>query len=165
LKTLALAKINMKIRMRKKAFSLIEVLIGLVIMQIALLSFFLINESSNSQSMDAYYEFLAHSLSKEIIEFTQGMGYEWGSKYIDNPDLFPLDEWHSILENPIFSEASYFRETDSFERKVSLSKVSKSGEGILVEVAVRVKENNRVSNWLSRNMVSHSTIVMEKPQR
>ncbi len=155
----------MKIRMRKKAFSLVEVLIGLVIMQIALLSFFLINESTNSQSMDAYYEFLAHSLSKEVIEFTHGMGYEWGCKYIDNPDLFPLDEWHSILENPIFSEASYFRETDSFERKVSLSKVSKSGEGILVEVAVRVKENNRASNWLSRNMVSHSTIVMEKPQR
>jgi prepilin-type N-terminal cleavage/methylation domain-containing protein len=151
--------------LKRKGFSLIEVLIGLLIMQIALLSFFLINESSNTQSMDAYYEFLAHSLGKEIVEFSQGMGYEWAKTYIDKPDLFPLDEWHGILASPVFSETSYFREADSFERRVSFQKVSKSGEGILIKVDIRVKDSNRASAWLTRDSISYSTIVMEKPQR
>ncbi|MFZ5952460.1 MAG: type IV pilus modification PilV family protein [Candidatus Rifleibacteriota bacterium] len=151
--------------MKRRGFSLVEVLIGLVIMQIALLSFFLINESSNTQSMDAYYEFLAHSLGKEMVEFSQGMGYEWAVKYIDKPDLFPLDEWHGVLDKPIFSDTSYFREADSFERRVKFSKVSKSGNGVLIGIDVRVKEKNRASAWLSRNYISYSTIVMEKPQR
>ncbi len=152
--------------MKKVAgFSLVEVLIGLVIMQIALLSFFMINESSNTKSMDAYYEFLAESLGKELIEFTHGMGYEWAKKYIDKPDLFPLGSWHGVLEKPIFSDTSYFREADSFERRVNFKKVSKSGEGVLVTIDIRVKENNRAASWLTRNYISFSTLVMEKPQR
>lgn len=151
--------------MKRKGFSLVEVLIGLVIMQIALLSFFAINESSNSKSMDAYYEFLAHSLGKELIEFTQGMGYGWANKYITKPDLFPLDEWHGVLEKPIFSDSTYFREASSFERRVRLEKVGDSGEGVLVTVDIRVKGRNKASTWLSRNFISYTTIVMEKPQR
>lgn len=154
--------------MKRKGFSLVEVLIGLVIMQIALLSFFMINESSNSKSMDAYYEFLAHSLGKEIIEFTHGMGYEWAEKFSANPDLFPLDTWHGILEKPIFPAApadSYFREVESFERRVNFKKVEKSGKGFLITVDIRVKEKGRARAWLSRNFISYTTIVMEKPQR
>jgi prepilin-type N-terminal cleavage/methylation domain-containing protein len=151
--------------LKRKGFSLVEVLIGLVIMQIALLSFFMVNESSNSKSMDAYYEFLAHSLGKELVEFSQGMGYEWSLKFMDKPDLFPLDTWHGILEKPIFSDTSYFREADSFERRVNMKKVSKSGNGVLVTVDIRVKEKGRASTWLSRNFISYTTIVMEKPQR
>lgn len=151
--------------MKRKGFSLVEVLIGLVIMQIALLSFFMINESSNSKSMDAYYEFLAHSLGKELIEFTQGMGYEWAEKFSKTPDLFPLDTWHGVLEKPIFSDTSYFREADSFERRVNFKKVEKAGKGFLITVDIRVKEKGRASAWLSRNFISYTTIVMEKPQR
>lgn len=151
--------------MKRKGFSLIEVLIGLVIMSVALLSFFLINESSNTQSMDAYYEFLAHSLGKELVEFTQGMGYEWALKFMDAPDIFPLGTWHGVLEKPIFSDTSYFREAESFERRVNFKKVEKSGKGVLVTVDIRVKEKGRASSWLSRNFISYTTIVMEKPQR
>jgi prepilin-type N-terminal cleavage/methylation domain-containing protein len=165
MKTLISAKIRKSCLWNKKGFSMIEVLIGLVIMQIALLSFFLINQSSNSQSMDAYYEFLAHSLAKEIVEFSQGMGYEWACKYIDKPDIFPLNEWHKVLEYPIFSEASYFKESDSFERRISFQKVSKSGNGILINIDIRVKDNNKASAWFSRNQISYSTILMEKLQR
>lgn len=162
MKTLALVRIRI---VKRKGFSLIEVLIGMVIMSVALLSFFMINESSNSKSMDAYYEFLAHSLGKELVEFTHGMGYEWAQKYMTKPDLFPLDEWHGILEKPIFSDSTYFREADSFERKVNFKKVSKAGEGILITVDIRVKEKNKAASWLSRNFISYTTIVMEKPQR
>ncbi len=144
------------------AFSFVEVLIGMVILQIALLSFFLINQSSSSQSMDAYYEFLAASLGSEVIEFTQGMGYEWADKFIIKPDIFPLDTWHGVLEKPIFAATSYFRECDSFERMISMKK---AGNGILVTVQVRVKSNNKVKSWLSRGQLAFSTIVMEKPAR
>ncbi|GAB4280408.1 MAG: hypothetical protein Kow0029_24950 [Candidatus Rifleibacteriota bacterium] len=151
--------------MKRFGFSLIEVLIGLVIMQIALLSFFLINESSNTKSMDAYYEFLAHSLGKEVVEFTQGMGYAWAKKYMDKPDIFPLDEWHGILEKPLFSATTYFREADAFERRVNFKKVSKSGEGILVTIDIRVKPKNKAGSWLTRNYIRYTTVVMERPQR
>ncbi len=147
------------------AFSFVEVLIGMVILQIALLSFFLINQSSSSQSMDAYYEFLAASLGSEVVEFTQGMGYEWADKFIAKPDIFPLDTWHGVLEKPIFAATSYFRECDSFERMISMKKVSSAGNGILVTIQVRVKSNNKVKSWLSRGQLSFSTIVMEKPAR
>ena len=150
---------------RRRGFSFVEVLIGMVILQIALLSFFMINQSSSSQSMDAYYEFLASSLGSEVIEFTQGMGYEWAEKYLDKPDIFPLGTWHGVLEKPIFAATSYFRECDSFERLVSMQKVSSSGNGILVSIQVRVKSNNKVKSWISRGNLAFSTIVMEKPAR
>lgn len=150
---------------KRRGFSFVEVLIGMVILQIALLSFFLINQSSNSQSMDAYYEFLGYSLGNEVIEFTQGMGYEWAIQYTTKPDLFPLDAWHGILEKPIFAPTSYFRECDSFERIVSMKKVSGQGNGVLVSIGVRVKSNNKVKSWLSRNQLEFATIVMEKPAR
>ncbi len=149
----------------RRGFSFVEVLIGMVILQIALLSFFLINQSSSSQSMDAYYEFLANSLGSEVIEFTQGMGYSWAEKYIAKPDLFPLGTWHGVLEKPIFAASSYFRECDSFERMISMAKVSSAGNGVLVSVQVRVKSNNKVKSWLSRGNLAFSTIVMEKPAR
>jgi hypothetical protein len=149
----------------RRGFSFVEVLIGMVILQIALLSFFLINQSSSSQSMDAYYEFLASSLGNEVIEFTQGMGYEWAEKYIEKSDLFPLGKWHGVLEKPIFAATSYFRECDSFERLINMKKVSGSGNGVLVNVEIRVKSNNKVKSWLSRGELSFSTIVMEKPAR
>jgi len=150
---------------RKKGFSFIEVLIGMVILQIALLSFFLINQSSSSQSMDAYYEFLGYSIGNEAIEFCQGMGYEWADKYMKTPDLFPLNSWHGVLEKPIFSESSYFRECDSFERNINMQKITTGGQGILITVGVRVKSNNKVKSWLSRSQLEFSTIVMEKPAR
>ncbi len=150
---------------KRRGFSFIEVLIGMVILQIALLSFFLINQSSSSQSMDAYYEFLANSLGNEVIEFVQGMGYEWAVKYLDKPDLFPLGEWHGVLEKPIFAATSYFRECDSFERLINMQKVSSSGDGILVNIEIRVKSGNKVKSWLSRGELAFSTIVMEKPAR
>ncbi|NCB37777.1 MAG: hypothetical protein EOM80_03325 [Erysipelotrichia bacterium] len=151
--------------LKRGGFSFVEVLIGMVILQIALLSFFLINQSSSSQSMDAYYEFLGHSLGNEAIEFCQGMGYDWAVKYMGKPDLFPLNSWHGVLEKPIFSPASYFRECDSFERLINMQKVSDSGNGVLVTVGVRVKNANKVKSWLSRSQLEFATIVMEKSAR
>lgn len=150
---------------RKKGFSFVEVLIGMVILQIALLSFFLINQSSSAQSMDAYYEFLGYSLGNEAIEFCQGMGYDWAAKYISKPDLFPLDSWHGVLDKPIFSQASYFRECDSFERMINMRKVTGEGNGILITVGVRAKSSNKVKSWLSKSQIEFATIVMEKPAR
>jgi hypothetical protein len=147
----------------RRGFSLVEILIGSIILQIALLSFFLINQASNSQSMDAYYEFLGCSLGKEVLELCQGMEYEWAKSYKDKQDLFPLSTWHGVLDKPIFDKTTYFRECGAFERKISFTPVAKDGNGILVTVDIRVKEEGKVKTWLSRNKLSFSTIVMEKP--
>ena len=151
--------------MNKKGFTLVEILIGLVILQVALLSFFAINQSSNSRSMDAYYEFLACSLGKEVLELSQGMGYKWTAEFKAKPDLFPLDSWHGILEYPIFDKTSYFSECADFERKVSFTAISGNVAGTLVQVFIRPKKDNKASSWLSRDSLSFSTIVMEKPVR
>ena len=148
-----------------RGFSLIEVLLGMVIMAVALLSYFLINQASSSQSMDAYYEFLGQTLGNETVEFCQGMGHAWALKYMEKPDIFPLNEWHGVLNKPIFAKTSYFRECDSFERMVNMSKISGGGEGILVTVGVRVKSNNKVRSWMSRSQLEFATVVMEKPAR
>jgi hypothetical protein len=140
-------------------------MIGTVIMAVALLSYFLINQASNSQSMDAYYEFLGQTIGNETIEFCQGMGHAWALKYMDKPDKFPLGEWHGVLEKPIFAVTSYFRECDSFERMVNMSKVSGGGDGILITVGVRVKSGNKVRAWMSRSQLEFATVVMERPAR
>lgn len=150
---------------RRRGFSLIEVLIGMVIMSVALLSYFLVNQASSSQSMDAYYEFLGQTLGNETVEFCQGMGHEWAIKYMKKPDLFPLKEWHGVLEKPIFSKTSYFRECDSFERIVEMTRISGGGEGVLITVGIRVKTGNKVRSWMSRSQLEFATVVMEKPAR
>lgn len=149
----------------RRGFSLIEVLIGMVIMSVALFSYFLINQASSSQSMDAYYEFLGQTLGNETIEFCQGMGHAWALKYMEKPDLFPLNEWHGVLDQPIFSKTSYFRECDSFERIVNMNKVTGGGDGILITVGIRVKSGNKVRAWMSRTQLEFATVVMEKPAR
>jgi len=150
---------------KKRGFSLIEVMIGSVIMAVALFSYFLINQASSSQSMDAYYEFLGQTIGNETIEFCHGMGHAWALKYMEKPDMFPLNEWHGVLEKPIFSVTSYFRECDSFERMIIMSKVSGGGDGILITVGVRVKSGNKVRAWMSRSQLEFATVVMEKPAR
>lgn len=135
------------------------------IMSVALLSYFFINQASSSQSMDAYYEFLGQTIGNETIEFCQGMGHAWAVKYMDKPDIFPLKEWHGVLDKPIFSKTSYFRECDSFERIVEMTKVSGGGSGILISVGIRVKTGNKVRAWMSRSQLEFATVVMEKPAR
>lgn len=151
--------------MQRKAFSMVEIIIALVVMQFALFSFFMINHSSNSKTMDAYYEFLGESLGEEVIDFCQGMGYKWALKYIKSPDLFPLNTWHGCLDKPIFERDSYFRECDSFERKVRFSKQTKDGNSILITIEIRTKEKTKVKSWLSQNSLWFSTLLVEEPQR
>lgn len=151
---------------KRKAFSMIEILIAIVVMSVALLSFFIINQSSNSKSMDAYYEFLGESLGSETIDFCRGMGYNWAMKYLVKPDIFPLNKWHNCLEYPIFGKTTYFRECGSFERKVNFSKVKLANEeGIFVTVEIRTKEDTKVKSWLSRNKLYFSTMIEKVPQR
>lgn len=151
--------------MQRKAFSMVEIIIALVVMQFALLSFFMINHSSNSKTMDAYYEFIGESLGEEVVDFCQGMGYKWALKYIKSPDLFPLNTWHGCLDKPIFDPDSYFRECGSFERIVKFSKQSKDGNSILIKIELRIKEKTRVKSWLSQNVLRFSTLLIEEPQR
>ena len=152
------------------AFSMIEVLIAIFVMSVALLSFFSINQSSNSKSMDSYYEFLAGSLGEETINFCRGMGADWAIGYMKLPknkqDIFPLGRWCNCKDKPICKGCYYFRECSSFERKVVFKPVKKDGEtGVLVNVLIRTVKNKKARSWLSRDSIAFSTLLEKAIKR
>lgn len=168
----------MLVTRKKLGFSLIEILVGMFIMAIVLLSFFAINQSSSHQSMDAYYEFIGNTLGNNVIEFCQGMGYEWTNRYIDKPYIFPLDTWHEVVDHSNLSNSTsilpvgHYQEIESyehFERHVVMKKIlgtkEGSGNGILVQIELRIKDENKVRAWMSRNNLKFVTVVMEQPTR
>ena len=137
-------------------------------MAVALLSFFSINQSSNRQSMNSYYQFLGESLGSEVIEFCHGMGYNWAIKYMGKHDVFPLNKWHNCLAYPIFNKTGYFRECGSFERKVTFTKVSDSSSdenAVLVIVKIRTKQNTKAKSWLNSKTLYFSTLIEKEPQK
>ena len=151
--------------MQHKGFSMVEIIIALVVMQFALLSFFMINHSSNAKTMDAYYEYLSESLGEEVIDLCHGMGYKWAIKYIKHPDIFPLNKWHSCVAKPIFDKDSYFKECGAFERYVTFTPKTVGGNSILITVKLRVVKNSHAKSWLSRDGLTFSTLLVEEPQR
>ena len=150
------------------AFSFVEVLIGMVILQIALLSFFLINQSSSSQSMDAYYEFLAFSLAREPIEIFRGFGYDYLKMIADGnvspPAWYPVGAFKDI-DFDLMSDMQYPAEARLFQRQIELTPVN-SGKlnGMRIRVTVAAKGQSRVEVWMSRKSVTLESLVMERPK-
>ena len=75
--------------MKRKAFTLVEILIAMFLMSVVILSIFLLNQSANKSSMDAYYEMLCFSLAREPIEVFRGFGYKTMEDIVKDPSLAP----------------------------------------------------------------------------
>lgn len=154
---------------KKKAFTLIEIVIGMAMFMIVLLSVFMLNQSSNQSSMDAYYEVLAFSLAREPIEVFRGLGYETVLKICkDNkqsPALYKVGEDTDIEYNPGI-ELQYPAEAESFKRRIDLeAKTSKDGINYVnITVTVGVKGQSKAENWLSRKSVELKSCIMERPK-
>lgn len=156
-----------KIR-KKKAFTLIEIVIGMAMFLIVLLAIFMLNQSSNQSSMDAYYEILAFSLAREPIEVFRGFGYDTVLKICNkeiSPALYKVGEYQDIEYNPGI-DLQYPAEAENFTRKIDLeAETSSNGtKYIKIVVTVGVKGQSKAENWLSRKNVILQSCIMERPK-
>lgn len=169
--------------MKNNGFTLIELLISLVILLLALMAFFTVNQATSSRSMGAYYKYMAFSLGKEVIDYSHGMGYKWAvlHKNSTRTKPFPLSKdgisgWHSISDNFIFSKNfkgttidqndAYFAECEMFERKIEFKEVKivkkDTYRGMRVIVELRMKKGSRVAKFMRQNSLTFSSTIMEQ---
>ncbi|MGM0599686.1 MAG: type IV pilus modification PilV family protein, partial [Candidatus Rifleibacteriota bacterium] len=114
------------VKQRKKAFTMLEIVIAMAFLSIAILSILWMNKASNEGSMDAYYEFLAFSLAREPIEIFRGFGYDSLEEIVDHNvspvSRYPLGE--ADIDFDATSDLQYPAEARLFKREIELSKVS-----------------------------------------
>ena len=152
---------------RRKAFTLVEILIAMFLMAVVILSMFTLNQTANKSSMDAYYEMLCFSLAREPIEVFRGFGYDGVSLICENHNLFdrfPVggeEEYFDIQPDPIL----YPAEADNFKRSIVLEK-GKTGSGInyiKIRVSVAPKGSSKAETWLRKDVVSLESVIVERP--
>ncbi len=154
--------------MKKRGFSLLEVIIAMAFLSVAILSMFWMNRASNQGSMDAYYEFLAFSLAREPIEVFRGFGYDYLKMIADGnvspPAWYPVGTMKDI-EFSLMSDMQYPAEARLFQRLIELTPVTAGKlQGMRIKVTVAVKGQSRVEVWMSRKAVSLESLVMERPK-
>jgi len=143
---------------RRRAFSFVELLIGLIFLSLVLLSLMWMNSSSNRGAMDAYYEMLAFSLAREPIEIFRGFGYDWARTYPAHPlPDFPVAEWRPVLIDP---NALYPVEAGSFQRFLELEPVERNG---VRAMRVRVRVSPLGATWMSRPEIALDALITEQP--
>ncbi|GAB1352465.1 MAG TPA: prepilin-type N-terminal cleavage/methylation domain-containing protein [Candidatus Rifleibacterium sp.] len=154
--------------MKRRGFSLLEVIIAMAFLSVAILSMFWMNRASNQGSMDAYYEFLAFSLAREPIEVFRGFGYDYLKMVADGnvspPAWYPVGTMKDI-EFSLMSDMQYPAEARLFQRLIELTPVTAGKlQGMRIKVTVAVKGQSRVEVWMSRKAVSLESLVMERPK-
>ena len=141
--------------MKRRGFSLIEVLIAGVILVVALLPLLLLNRSSNQLTLDAYYEFLAVQLAQEPIEVFRAVGYP-ACRSLPN---YPVDSYEAIDPN----DSRYPAEAGMFDRLISLDLSRPPLCVVTVQVFPRAATGARA--WLRRGrdaIVAKGVIAVER---
>ena len=152
---------------KRKAFTLIEIIIAMAIMAIAVLSMFVLRQSSNKSSMDAYYEVMAFSLAREPIEIFRSFGYETLFKIhkgiVAPPPLYEIGTFKDIVYNPGI-DLQYPAEAEYFQRKIDLKSGTNANNQnyIKITVTVAVKGSSKAEVWLSRKSVVLESIIVEQ---
>ena len=153
--------------MKRKAFTLVEILIAMFLMSVVILSIFLLNQSANKSSMDAYYEMLCFSLAREPIEIYRGFGYKTANDIIDNPELapkqYPVNAGFVKIESNFEENIRYPEEAENFERQITL--VHPEGSNyVRIEVRIQPIGTSKADSWMRRNDISLESIIMEQPK-
>lgn len=160
-------------KIKKRGFSMLEIVIAMAFLSIAILSILWMNRSSNQGSMDAYYEFLAFSLAREPIEIFRGFGYDCLKDIAENkvspPSRYPVvgnpASGFVDIEFDSMSDLQYPAEARLFQRKIELTDISSGDlQGIKIKVTVAAKGQSKVDVWMSRKAVSLESMVMERPK-
>lgn len=155
--------------MRRRAFSLIEILIACFLLAVVLLSLLWMNRHSHLSSMDAYYEGIAMSVAREPLEIFRGMGYAWLDLYrqgkadlTESPLLkaFPHGEWFDLAEA---EPGLYPAEACDLKRRIMVTPADAEGiKGFAITVEIAPSRQTRVDTWLSRDFVTLKSYVTEK---
>ena len=151
--------------MKKRAFTIVELVVAMFVMSFALLSMLWMTSYSNRGSMDTYYEFLAFSLAKEPVEVFRAFGYKWLCDYSNHPILkYQIGVgWQEISDETGGIQHPF--DAALFERAITISDASYSGVGAKkIVVKVRPKKLSRVDAWLSRDEVSLEALIVEGPK-
>jgi len=157
-------------------------MIAVVVMAVALLSVMMMNSYSSKGTMDAYYQLLAMQLAQEPIEIFRAFGYNVLKTGSVIPG-YPLNTWADVTElqnlyqpdtgSPL-PDGRYpwvvrgaARPVDStmFQRYITLTAVNMGTQnGIRITVRVKKKGSTRVGTWLSRDLVTLESLLMEVPE-
>ena len=134
---------------KRKAFTLVEIMIAMFLMMVVMLSLFMLNQSSTKSSMDAYYEMLAFSLAREPIEVFRGFGYEVIKGIHDGdipcPKPYEIDKETNIVFDP-HVDLQYPADAANFCRYIHLEEVN--DKCINITVTVSPKGQSKAENWL-----------------
>ncbi|MBF0499057.1 MAG: prepilin-type N-terminal cleavage/methylation domain-containing protein [Candidatus Riflebacteria bacterium] len=151
--------------MRRRAFTLTELLISMVLLSLALLPLLWMTTYSNRESMDAYYEIIAFSLAKEPIEVFRSFGYEWLTSYTNHPlTRFPIG---TMVVKPRNTPDQYPFDSELFEREINIAQNDTTQNGIKarrVTVSVHPVKRSRSDAWLRRNEVKLEALIFDGPR-
>lgn len=138
-------------RRQLSGFSMVELLISMLFLSVTLFSLLTLASSSNRQSMDAQYEFLALALAREPVEVLRSFGYDWLNEYQAHPlPKFPLGTTQ-VKDEEVLQHAPYPADAHGFEREIVLSDVAEGAvKGKKIEVRVRPLLQSRVAAWFRR---------------
>ena len=153
-------------RIKRKAFTLIEIIIAMALMMVVVLSVFMLNQTSNQSSMDAYYEMLCFSLAREPIEVFRGLGYDTVLEIAKKPELCPVPykvgDFIKLTFNPNI-DLQYPADAENFQRMIELYP-DDDNKSIRIKVTVAPINATKADIWLSRKTVELESIIVEKPK-
>ena len=165
---------------KRKAFTLVEIMIAMFLMTIVILSVFMLNQNAEKNSMDAYYEMLCFSLAREPIEVFRAFGYNKVLKISKHHELAPLvyrnalDDFAEIEnkndEDDVNYPFDYPNEVTNFQRYIELN--TDNDDYIKITVMVGPKGGSKAENWLRKKAVYDNkysvqldSIIMKTPKR
>lgn len=154
--------------MKKKGFSLLEIIMAMAFMMVALVSVFWMNSASNKGSMDAYYEFMAFSLAREAIEVFRGFGYDCLNNYASGASShpnYPVNSGAQPIKSSITDEIQRPAEAELFQREIKLKHFNSGNiNAIRMTVIISIAGQSRASVWMSRDSVQLEAVIVEQPK-
>jgi len=143
--------------MKRRAFSLVEILIAMVILSVAMFALLVMNSSSNKGSMDAYYDLQAVQLAKEPLEILSAFGYRWLADPANELPGYPLNRWTTAS-----GTSRYPMDANQFERIIERDTVTDgSAKAIRIKVTVRARESENMKKVFLRNQMVLQALIPE----
>ena len=148
---------------RRRAFSLVEILIGIVFLVFALLGMLQMNQISNRGAMDSQFELLANCLANEPIEVYQHLGYAWLKENPKGLPAYPIGGSIPIPDEP-FANVKYPISAVHFQRGIEIEALPENDgvKGFRMRVAITPVDGGAAAVWLSRDQVRQEALILEE---